>query len=196
MFWLILVIVTWGMVHSLTASLNFKNFLRRVLGDGFMKYYRMLYNLFSVVSIVPILYLMFILPDQGLYQVPVPWSYVMFAGQGLSILLLFISLLQTDLLSFAGLRQIAEVEKPSKLVVSGVYRWVRHPLYTFMLAFAWLSPSVSLNSFVVYVAFTVYILVGIYFEERKLLREFGQSYADYKAVTPMLIPGLTFGGNK
>lgn len=196
MFWLILAIVTWGMVHSLTASLNFKNFLRRVLGDGFMKYYRMLYNLFSVVSIVPILYLMFILPDQGLYQVSAPWSYVMFVGQGLSILLLFISLLQTDLLSFAGLRQIAEVEKPSKLVVSGVYRWVRHPLYTFMLAFAWLSPSVSLNSFVVYVAFTVYILVGIYFEERKLLREFGQSYADYKAVTPMLIPGLTFGGNK
>jgi protein-S-isoprenylcysteine O-methyltransferase Ste14 len=60
----------------------------------------------------------------------------------------------------------------------------------------WLSPSVSVNSFIVYLAFTSYILVGIVFEERKLLREFGQTYVDYKSSTPMLIPGLRFGGNK
>ena len=30
----------------------------------------------------------------------------------------------------------------------------------------------------------------------QLLREFGQAYADYKSVTPMLIPGLKLGGNK
>jgi protein-S-isoprenylcysteine O-methyltransferase Ste14 len=47
----------------------------------------------------------------------------------------------------------------------------------------------TLNSFIVYLALTVYILIGIIFEERKLLREFGQEYADYRSVTPMLIPG-------
>ena len=187
---LILAIVIWGIVHSLTASHAFKRFLHRVLGDGFMKFYRLSYNLFSAVSLVPILYLLLTLPDQDFYRVPAPWRYAMFAGQGLSLLLLLVSLLQTDLLSFVGLRQIVEAEKPGRLVVSGVYRWVRHPLYTFMLAFAWLSPTVSVNLFVAYLAFTFYILVGIYFEERKLLREFGQPYADYKAVTPMLIPGL------
>jgi len=36
----------------------------------------------------------------------------------------------------------------------------------------------------------------VYFEERKLLREFGQAYTNYKASTPMLIPGLKLGGNK
>jgi protein-S-isoprenylcysteine O-methyltransferase Ste14 len=55
---------------------------------------------------------------------------------------------------------------------------------------------VTVNSFIAYISLTVYILVGAYFEERKLLREFGQEYAEYRSVTPMLIPGLKFGGNK
>jgi protein-S-isoprenylcysteine O-methyltransferase Ste14 len=54
----------------------------------------------------------------------------------------------------------------------------------------------SVNSFVVYVGLTVYILIGIIFEERKLVREFGRSYEDYRSVTPMLIPGLNFIWNK
>ena len=54
----------------------------------------------------------------------------------------------------------------------------------------------TLNSFVVYLALTLYVLVGIIFEERKLLREYGQDYANYRAVTPMLIPGLNFLWNK
>jgi protein-S-isoprenylcysteine O-methyltransferase Ste14 len=140
---------------------------------------------------------MIVLPDQTLYQVPSPWRYVMRAGQAVSVLLLFVAVSQTDMLSFVGLRQlIIEEEKKGDLVVNGLYRFVRHPLYTFSLGILWLSPSMSLNSFVVYVALTIYILVGIIFEERKLLREFGQEYAAYKSVTPMLLPGIKFGGNK
>ena len=120
----------------------------------------------------------------------------MLAGQGLSVILLFIAVLQTDTLSFVGLRQLFGEEKPGKLVKSGFYRVMRHPLYTFGLLFIWLSPNMSVNSFIVYVSMTVYILVGVYFEERKLLREFGQEYADYKSVTPMIIPGTKIGGNK
>lgn len=196
MFWLILAILVWGVVHSLTASLVFKDFLRRAFGGGFMKYYRLLYNVFSVVSFAPILYLMVTLPTRGLYQIPSPWSYLMQAGQGLSTLLLLVAVLQTDTLSFVGLRQLFEEEKPGKLVKSGFYGLMRHPLYTFGLLFLWLSPGMTVNSFIVYLSLTVYILVGAYFEERKLLREFGQEYADYKAVTPMIVPRLPFGGNK
>jgi protein-S-isoprenylcysteine O-methyltransferase Ste14 len=79
------------------------------------------------------------------------------------------------------------------MAVRGLYRWVRHPLYTAGLMFIWLSPVMSQNSLVVYIGITVYIIVGALFEERKLEREFGQEYARYKAITPMLIPGLFFG---
>jgi len=54
----------------------------------------------------------------------------------------------------------------------------------------WLSPSITMNSFIVYVALTLYVLIGIVFEERKLLQEFGNEYAEYKSTTPMLLPRL------
>jgi protein-S-isoprenylcysteine O-methyltransferase Ste14 len=196
MFWLIVGIALWGILHSLLASLGFKSLLRRLLGDGFMRFYRLLYNLLAVVSILPVLYLMVSLPDRTLYQVPTPWSYLMLAGQAVSALFLFVAVLQTDILSFAGLRQLVEEEKTGNLVTSGLYRSVRHPLYTFSLTILWLSPSMSMNSFIVYVGLTIYVLIGIYFEERKLLREFGPAYTQYKSVTPMLLPAPKFGGNK
>ena len=190
MSWLILSIALWGIIHSVMASLGFKSLLRRILGDGVMRFYRLIYNAFSVLSFAPILYLMAVLPNRDLYQVPSPWNYLMLAGQGLSVLLLFVAVLQTDTLAFIGLRQIISDEKKGKLVTSGLYRFVRHPLYTFGLLILWLTPNMTVNSLAFYVSLTIYILVGAYFEERKLLREFGHEYVAYKSVTPMLIPGL------
>jgi len=60
----------------------------------------------------------------------------------------------------------------------------------------WFSPSMSRNAFVVYSALTIYVMVGILFEERKLVRTFGQQYEEYRSVTPMLISGLNFIWNK
>lgn len=189
MIWLLLAIVLWGVLHSLLASHGAKDFFRRTLGDGFMRLYRLLYNLFALISFLPILYLMVTLPDRVLYSVPAPFSYLMRLGQGISLVLLVVAVLQTDLLSFVGLRQILAEETKGPLMTGGLYRFVRHPLYTFSLLILWLSPAMTLNSFVVYLALTVYILIGIFFEERKLLREFGEDYANYRSVTPMLIPG-------
>ena len=196
MFWLIIVVALWGLIHSLLASLQFKSLLLRMRGERGMKFYRLFYNVFAVVSFLPVLYLMVTLPDQPLYEVPSPWSYLMRAGQIASALLLLVSVLQTDVLAFVGLRQLFATEQGGDLVTRGLYRLVRHPLYTFSLLVLWLSPVISLNSFIVYLALTIYILIGIIFEERKLLREFGKAYADYKSVTPMLIPGRKIGGNK
>jgi protein-S-isoprenylcysteine O-methyltransferase Ste14 len=196
MFWLLLGIALWGILHSWFASLGLKNVLRGALGSGLMRFYRLVYNLFAGISFAPILYLMVALPDKALYRVPAPWSYLMLAGQVASAVLLLASVLQTDLLSFAGLRQLFEEEKQGSLVTGGLYRSIRHPLYTFSLLILWLSPSISVNSFIVYASLTVYVMIGIFFEERKLLREFGQEYAHYKSSTPMLIPGLKLGGNK
>lgn len=196
MFRLIVTIVLWGILHSLLASIGFKHALRRSLGDGFMKFYRLLYNILAVITFAPVLYLMLSLPDKTLYQVPAPWRYLMLPGQALAALLLFVAVMQTDLLSFAGFRQLIEEEKQGNLVTTGFYRSVRHPLYTFSLLILWLSPSMSINSIIVYATLTVYVLIGILFEEQKLLREFGKAYADYRSRTPMLLPGPRFGGNK
>lgn len=103
-----------------------------------------------------------------------------------------VGLFQTDLGKFAGLRQIISPagEKNGKLVITGLYRHMRHPLYTFGLLFIWLTPMMTVNMLVVYISSTLYIIIGAYFEERKLLREFGDAYAEYQSNTPMLIPKL------
>jgi protein-S-isoprenylcysteine O-methyltransferase Ste14 len=188
MCWLIVAIAAWGVVHSWLASVGVKAFIRGRLGDGAGRAYRIVYNVFSVVSFAPILILVRILPDRPLYSVPSPWQYLMLAGQALAVILLIVALLQTDTVSFVGLRQIVEGEKPSQLVTSGFYRWVRHPLYLFGLLILWLTPKMTLNMLVAYLSLTAYLLIGALFEERKLTREFGAAYAEYKRRTPMLIP--------
>ncbi len=186
-------IALWGFVHSWLASLGIKDSLAHIFGKSVMRVYRLAYNFFSVLSFAPILLLMRLLPDRTLYAVSAPWFFLMLVGQGLSILLLLVGVLQTDTLSFIGLRQLFEPgEETGVLTTSGLYRIVRHPLYLFGLLFLWLTPIMTLNMLTVYVSLTMYIFIGAHFEERKLFREFGQAYMDYKLHTPMIIPGLIF----
>ena len=179
------------------ASLEAKDWAQRVLGNGVMRFYRLSYNIFSVISFAPILWLMAVLPDQVLYSIPVPWVYLSVAGQFGALVMLVIGVLQTDTLSFIGLRQLIEGEKrSSRLVTQGLYRWMRHPLYSAGLLFIWLTPVMSINSLIVIISASIYIIVGALFEERKLEREYGTAYTKYKAITPMLVPGLVFRRNK
>src|SRR3990172_3990452 len=152
---LILAISFWGFVHSTLASPALKAVFRRLFGRGFMRIYRLVFNLFAVLSFLPILWLMIILPDQPFYAVPSPWSYLMFAGQGLAVIFLIIGVVQTDALSFIGLQQIFNEEKPAQLLTGGLYRFMRHPLYTFGLLFLWLTPRVTVNLFTFYLCFTL-----------------------------------------
>jgi protein-S-isoprenylcysteine O-methyltransferase Ste14 len=188
-------IAGWGLVHSLQASLGIKNYLRQKFGPGVNRVYRFIYNVLSIIGFAPVLVLMRVLPDFGVYRVPAPWNVFMVAGQVVAVLLLFVTFLQTDALSFVGFRQLMEGDKPAVLVTNGVYRWVRHPLYLFGLSFIWLTSDMTANMLVVYISLTIYLLVGAYFEERKLSHEFGVPYTEYKTRTPMIIPGLIIKRN-
>lgn len=189
--YLILASALWGLVHSWLASHLFKDAARRALGESFMRWHRLLYNVFAVISVLPVLFLSMILPDQKFYSVPAPFSFALNLVQALAAFALLIGVLQTGAWNFAGLYALTGVEpKPDNLITGGLYRFVRHPLYSAGLLFIWFSPSMTVNRFVLYAAFTVYILIGAVFEERKLLKDFGEEYARYRAKTPMLIPGL------
>jgi methanethiol S-methyltransferase len=117
--------------------------------------------------------------------------YLMTIGQGLAAFMVIAGVMQTGALEFAGLAQLFNAygdSKPAGLVVDGLYSYVRHPLYTFGLVFLWLSPQMTLNRMVLWIILSIYIIIGAYFEERKLLADFGSEYAEYKSKTPMLIP--------
>ena len=69
---------------------------------------------------------------------------------------------------------------------------VRHPLYFGTFVFIWgffiVLPYLSL--LICNLVVTIYTLIGIRFEEAKLEKEFGESYKQYKAQVPMIIPSF------
>lgn len=180
----------WGVVHSFLASQLAKDLFH--LKSGSMDFYRLAYNLFAGISFLPVLYLAASLPDRSIYAVPFPWNMVLRLVQGFALVLLLITFLQTDWLSFVGLRQAFGLKESGELVTDGLYKLTRHPLYTYSLLLVWASPQMTANSLAIYIGVTLYILIGIIFEERKLARTFGDAYTNYRKVTPMLIPWLKF----
>jgi len=178
----------WGLLHSLTASVRTKGIIQKAFGTSFMNWYRFLYNLLSGVTFLPLFALVALLPDVPFYTIPVPWLYFTSLIQLLAVVVLVAGVLQTDVWSFIGLRQIFAATPDAKIVTKGLYRYVRHPLYSAGLVFIWLTPAMTLNRVILFFCLTFYIFVGAYFEERKLVREYGQDYLEYRASTPMLIP--------
>lgn len=106
---------------------------------------------------------------------------------------------QFDVLEFFGLKQIFQsMQYPifsrttgmKKLVVDGVFRYCRHPMYLFLLLGFLLSPSVSLDKFLFVMYAIIYLNIAIPIEERKLEKMFGQAYLDYKRSVPSVVPNI------
>lgn len=98
----------------------------------------------------------------------------------------------------SGVKTLYEVHPAPELKKDGIHRYVRHPLYSGTLLFIWGLFFVfpMLNNLIAVIMITAYVLVGISFEEKKLLREFGSSYSDYIAEVPMLIPNFKWTKTK
>ena len=182
-------VMLFGALHSTLASLRIKRMVRRLFGPTADRVYRLAFNLAAGLGLLPVLALVRYMPDRHLYTIPFPWTLLTLAVQALAILILIAGVLQTGLWSFLGLRQLVDREDDGRpeLVVRGLYRWVRHPLYTAGLILIWLVPGMTFNLLALNLGLTVYILAGAILEERKLSAEFGEAYSRYKQRTPMLI---------
>ncbi len=186
----LLAVAAYGALHSLLASLWAKRLARGSLGEAGGRGYRLAYNVVALLTLLPVLAVPAVSPGPELYRIRPPWVVLTLAGQGLALAALASGLLQTDPWHFLGLRQLVEkeVERPPRLVVSGLYRWVRHPLYTAGLLFIWLTPWMTTSVLALNLALTAYILVGSRLEERRLTVEFGSAYTDYARRVPRLLP--------
>jgi len=189
---LILATAIYAAVHSLLASLGVKAWAQQRFGSFADRWYRLAYNSFAVISGLPILILLYVLPDQTLYKIPFSWVLLTTLGQLAGMLIILVGILQTDPWHFVGLRQIMKHEsaEPPMLVTRGLYSWVRHPLYTGGLLLIWLVPVMTLNLLTIFVILTIYLILGAKLEERRLIHEFGDQYRNYRQRVPMLIPSL------
>ncbi|MBN1312720.1 MAG: isoprenylcysteine carboxylmethyltransferase family protein [Anaerolineae bacterium] len=194
---LILLSVTgFAVVHSLAAGSGMKRCLQKVFGERFAEgWYRIAFNLLASITIAPALVLMVVLPDRVLYVIPFPYLFLSVFIQGIGAVGLLLGALAVDLWRFAGIRQayaffvgdpLPLPEEP--LNKGSVYGIVRHPLYLFSLLILWLMPVMSLNFLIFSIGATVYFMIGSLFEERWLLRAYGEEYRRYHARVPWVIP--------
>ena len=78
--------------------------------------------------------------------------------------------------------------RPPTFVLRGPYLWVRHPLYFFIIVLFWSAPDVALDRLLFNILWTLWIIVGSFFEERDLVAAFGEKYRRYQKNVPMLLP--------
>jgi protein-S-isoprenylcysteine O-methyltransferase Ste14 len=98
-------------------------------------------------------------------------------------------------LRFAGIGQFIrflrgyEIINPApQFLISGPYRFVRHPLYFCGLIFLWFTPVLTLSVQVINLAFSLDFWIGSIIEEERLKVVFGDRYKEYQQQVPRLFP--------
>ena len=114
-----------------------------------------------------------------------------FAGWGLMLIATF----QLDHFELFGLKQtffpfIGKAMPEAKFKKPGLYKVVRHPIQLGVLIGVWFIPESTANHMMLATGMTIYIFIGLYFEEKELVKEFGKTYQEYKKQVAKLIPFL------
>jgi protein-S-isoprenylcysteine O-methyltransferase Ste14 len=182
--------LTYSIVHSILAARRVKAWVQNRFGPSGHRYYRLIYNLVGGVSFLPILALLTAFPGDEVYRWSRSWLYLAILMQLLGVMVIIVGLLQTGVWSFFGLSWM--LGKPNsgadRLITKGLYRWMRHPLYTGGLLLLWFIPIMTTSLLALNLAATLYLYIGSIFEERRLLAAFGEEYRQYQRQVPRMIP--------
>lgn len=180
--------ILYGVLHSVLASVGVKNKLMQRLGKG-ARHYRLGYTGLAFVLFALVLWYQLSIPTIHLYQ---PSFLIVLAGYLVTIFGVGIMLacIKKYFISLSGLRSLFQPTSRPTLMVSGIHRHVRHPLYLGTFLTIWglaiLFPYLSL--IIANTVITLYTVVAIRFEEEKLVQEFGDDYRAYQRSVPKLWP--------
>lgn len=105
----------------------------------------------------------------------------------------FIATFMIDHFELFGLHQGYRVlknipETEAKFQIRFFYKYVRHPIQAATIVGLWATPTMSYGHLFLSAGMTIYIFIGLYFEEKDLIRVFGEKYKEYRDTTPILIP--------
>jgi protein-S-isoprenylcysteine O-methyltransferase Ste14 len=180
----------YSVLHSFFAAVVVKQTIQKVAGK-FFRYYRLCYSLFALITFILLLWYQYSFKSIWLYS-----SVIIRYGisltlivPGLIIMLICIRKYFYDLSGIQALQKDRPAVTPT-LQQNGLHKYFRHPLYFGTILFVWglflMFPL--LNNLIAAIALTVYVLIGIELEEKKLLLEYGKEYEEYSKRVGKLIP--------
>ena len=123
------------------------------------------------------------------FEIKIPLLIIFFSIIGIAFDLYFFYLIHKQL----GINwsPILEIKENQKLIKDGVYKYIRHPMYTQLLLWNILQGILLSNYFVEF--FGILTMVIFYFsrinsEEELMIEEFGEEYIKYMENTGRLFP--------
>ncbi|MDR8393297.1 isoprenylcysteine carboxylmethyltransferase family protein [Aliifodinibius sp. S!AR15-10] len=185
-------IALFGIQHTVMARKSFKKWWTSIVAQPIE---RSTYVLFS--SLAVLLLLWFWQPITAtVWNIEVTWaSLILQWAFWLGWLILFLSTWMIDHFNLFGLKQVwnywrGNTQNPPGFMKPGFYKFVRHPLMAgFLIAF-WATPHMTAGHLLFSAGMTIYILVGVYFEEKAMVRRFGEDYKEYREEVPRFFPGM------
>lgn len=120
---------------------------------------------------------------------------VLWALFGLGWALLFLATFMINHFELFGLAQgwrslRGRAESAPRFRVPFLYKFVRHPIYTGLLLGLWATPDMTGSHLLLASGLTVYIWIGLRYEERDLIGTFGEVYVSYQRRVGALLPGI------
>jgi protein-S-isoprenylcysteine O-methyltransferase Ste14 len=176
--------------HSGMARQGFKRAWTRFIPKPIE---RSTYVLTASLVLVALVYFWQPLPGV-LWEVRTSWLRLLLEGLfWVGWLQILVSTWLIDHFELFGIKQVRgywrnESYEPPAFKTPGPYKFVRHPLYLgFLIAF-WSTPRMTFGHLYFSIMCTAYILLAIQFEERDLVRFYGEAYQAYRNGVSMLVP--------
>lgn len=118
---------------------------------------------------------------------------LVYAIGALGWIILFAATFMIDHFELFGLRQAyarlrGGVAEPVPFRLTFLYAAVRHPIMLGLLIGLWAAPTMTAGHGLLAAAMTVYILIGVHYEERDLVAKHGERYERYRRDVPKLLP--------
>jgi protein-S-isoprenylcysteine O-methyltransferase Ste14 len=182
--------ITYGILHSLTASLYFKQAFQQRYPDTFYAY-RLLFNITALLLLIIPLWLLQTYEGDLLWQWPGTVKPIADSLGLLALLGFVFSITLYHGSDFIGLNQFRNrhqsLEETAPMSLSWLHRYVRHPWYFFGWVMIW-SREMNTALLATAVTLTLYLIIGSRFEETKLIDTYGEQYRRYIKAVPGLIP--------